>query len=74
MSVAKFKLKPCHFCGEELNDELELYHYGEGKWAVLHYCHNYAHDFHGVSVSVSANGSTKKEAVERWNRRAKQCR
>ena len=67
--MAKIKLKPCPFCGEKLNAELDLFQYGKEKWTVIHYCHNYAHDFHGVSVSVSCNGATKEEAVERWNRR-----
>ena len=67
--MAKIKLKPCPFCGEKLNAELDLLQYGKEKWTVIHYCHNYAHDFHGVSVSVSCDGATKKEAVERWNRR-----
>ena len=60
------ELKPCPFCGlaGSLNKSIKL---NDESWAVLHYCD--PKDW-ALKISVSVYGNTKKEAIERWNRRA----
>lgn len=66
--MAKIKLKPCPFCGAKVEDKFpDVCNYDKGKWEVNHYCETGA--LARLEVVISAYGSTKKEAVERWNRR-----
>lgn len=70
--MAKMKLKPCPFCGAKVEDKFpDVCQYEKGKWAVWHYCKT--DPTARLEVVIRAYGSTKKEAVERWNRRGKQC-
>lgn len=59
-------LKPCPFCGlaESPHKVSKL---SDGSWVVSHYCD--PEDL-VLKISISVYGNTKKEAIERWNRRA----
>lgn len=70
----KIKLKPCPFCGEEVN-----FHKGIlGEWAILHkngYWPDGLHDtnrcgYHNC-ICCAARGYNKRKVAAAWNRRAK---
>jgi hypothetical protein len=60
------EMRECPFCGlaESPHKVRKLF---DGSWMVSHDC-----DPEDVvlKISISAYGNTKKEAIERWNRRA----
>lgn len=67
--MSKAKLKPCPFCGAKLKDEYPTVdHYDRGKWQVSHNCKTGRR--YELVVCITAYGSTKEQAVERWNGRA----
>lgn len=68
MEEGKMTLRPCPFCGEQLEDTIlnVLQFDTPPKWVVTHYCNLEAPD---LEVVISCYGSTKEEAVERWNGR-----
>lgn len=66
--MGRMNLKPCPFCGEKVTDKWpNVTRIGDRRWNVCHYCPHPPHMELGVSVNVY--GSTKKEAVDRWNHR-----
>jgi hypothetical protein len=60
------KLRECPFCGraESPHNVRKLY---DGSWVVSHFCD--PEDL-VLKISINVYGNTKKEAIERWNRRA----
>lgn len=69
--MSKMHLRPCPFCGAKVEDKWpDVTRIREGRWVVNHYCYHHPSDELGVSVNVY--GSTKKEAVDRWNNRAEE--
>ena len=60
------ELKPCPFCGAS-----EDCHFvnllSDGTWALHHYCEKVNDE---LTVTLSVYGNSKKEVIERWNRRA----
>lgn len=67
--MAKMKLKPCPFCGARIKNEWpNVANFDQGKWEVSHHCPT--ENLHGLGVCIQAYGSTRKQAIERWNTRA----
>jgi Lar family restriction alleviation protein len=58
------KLKPCPFCGEEMNAEFDI---GIKYWGILPEKLYYIHC--GCCGGRAGIRDTKQEAVESWNRR-----
>ena len=65
--MKELKLKPCPFCGAELdaNDGLTVSKLPTGSWLVSHYCGI----FSDLSVCIDAYGGTREEAIDKWNQR-----
>ena len=67
--MTKMHIRPCPFCGAKVEDKFpDVSKISEGRWVITHFC-DHPPDFE-LGVSVNAYGSTKKEAVDRWNGRA----
>lgn len=61
----KMYLRPCPFCKGKMEDKWpNVTQIGENRWNVCHYC---PHPNEELGVSINVYGSTKKEAVDRWN-------
>ena len=57
-------LKPCPFCGSEA--EIEFWHGGKPSKRMV----SCADDTGTCEVAPQVTGETKREAIEKWNRRA----
>lgn len=65
------ELKPCPFCGATQGSErLRVLKLTDGEWVVNHYCET--DNEYELGVTIDVYGVTREQAVERWNRRAKQ--
>lgn len=69
------ELKPCPFCGATYEDrKLLVLKLTNGGWVVNHYCET--DNEYELGVTIDVYGSTREQAVERWNKRggAVQCK
>jgi hypothetical protein len=71
-TMAKARLKPCPFCGAKVQDEcpfVSKYRDADGcmTWEVTHYCDTGDTE---LGVTIHVYGTTKEQAVQRWNARA----
>lgn len=66
--MSKNKLESCPFCGAKQEDgNLHLLKLSDGGWVVNHYCET--DNEYELGVTIGVYGTTKEQAIERWNRR-----
>lgn len=71
-SMDKLELKPCPFCGDGVEDTiLDVSKMPSGNWVITHFCDHSPSD---LGVCISVYGKSKKEAVDKWNRRVREIR
>ena len=61
------ELKPCLYCRIKPG-KIEITKLSNGRWALTHFCYGY--DLQEFDRVISVYAPTKKELIERWNRRA----
>lgn len=68
--MARMKLKPCPFCGEQIKPEIPTVMKVSDYWVISHYCSTLRRTGGTLGPTMDVYGSTKAEAIKLWNTRA----